>query len=436
MLVRLFAVIFVLFCAVEGTHAAPKKSAKKLSVTKNQAKKQKIAKANGSKSSTSNSNNEGVKAHAKALLDIIVEAKQAILIDAETGTVLLERQTHELMNPSSMTKIMTAYLVFERLKAGTLKSDTIFTVDKDAWRVEGSTMFLNLGDQVKVEDLLKGIVIQSGNDACVVLAKGLCGSEIAFANEMTRKAQELGAKNTKFTNSSGLPHPEHLTTVYDLAIIGQRLIKDFPEYYSLFSEKEFTYGGIKQGNRNPLLYNDQGMMCDGIKTGHTKVGGHGIIASCKKNNQRLILVINGLESVQDRADDARKIISWGMRTFSNVQFYKAEQPVVLLPVSYGNIKTLSLTVEKDILLTVLRHTQKDIKVHIEHPSVVRAPVTKGQELGKLLITIPEAEKPLEFPLIAAADIKKAGFIQTLIDSVQYLLFGADLSKTPKVSTAS
>ncbi len=361
-------------------------------------------------------------------IDIEVLAKQAILVDYHTGTVFLQKNPDQQMHPSSMTKIMTAYLVMEKVKAGVVSLDTLFTVSKNAWRPTSkeSNMFLNINDKVPVIDLLKGVIIQSGNDASVALAEGLSGSEEAFAAEMTRRAHELGALNTNFINATGLPHPDHLTTPKDLVILAIHALDDFPEYYHIYGEKEFTYGGITQGNRNPLLYRNIG--CDGIKTGKTEIGGYGIIASCVQQGQRLILVINGMPSVQTRADEAAKLITWGMRTFANYSLFKAQQLIDQIPVLYGQEDSLPVTVEKDAIVSLARVGRRDMKVKLNYHSPIAAPIQKGTPVGKIIVTSSVLPKPIEIPLFAAVTIEKAGFFKRLKDSMTYLFWGSTTKK--------
>lgn len=356
-------------------------------------------------------------------LDLEILAPQVILMDYETGTILLQKNASQPVHPSSMTKIMTAYLIFEKLKAGALKPDTLLTVTQEGWRVEGSSMFLNIGDQVTVMDLLKGLIIQSGNDASVILALNIAGSEKSFALEMTKRAQELGATHTTFVNASGLPHEQHLTTAQDLAILSRQLIHDFPEHYPLFAEKEFTYKNITQGNRNPLLYTNIGALCDGIKTGSSTVGGFGMVASCLQDDLRLILVMNGLNSMQSRADEARKIMSWGLRTFANYVLFKKQELIQDIPVWFGQEKKLPLTVEHDVILTLARISRPNIRITIRYPSCIKAPIQKGTPVGQIIINAPTMPKPLEIPLIAATSIEKTGFMGSVYDSFTYLIKG-------------
>ncbi len=342
-------------------------------------------------------------------VDIDVAAREVYMIDCETGAVLLEKEATQPMHPSSMTKIMTAYLIIQKIKEGVVKLDTILTVSKNGWRVEGSSMFLNLNDQVSVADLLKGLIIQSGNDASVTLAENISGSEAAFAKEMTRIAHAMGATQTHFINTSGLPVPEHLTTAKDLATISLRVIKDQPDYYPIYSEKEFSYGKIKQGNRNPLLYKNIG--CDGIKTGSSSVAGYGMVASCIQDGKRLILVINGLKSMQARANEATKLITWGFRSFVNKEIATQGKVIGDIPVTYGETNFVTVVVPTKRVITIPRAFENTLKTSIEVFPTIEAPVAMGAVLGKMTITTTALNEPIIIDLVAKAPIERAGLLK-------------------------
>jgi D-alanyl-D-alanine carboxypeptidase (penicillin-binding protein 5/6) len=368
--------------------------------------------------------------YATLPLDIDVAAKQVYLVDAQTGAVLLDRGGAALMHPSSMTKIMTAYVAFRKIRENATTLQTRVKVGHEGWRVEGSSMFLNINDDISVQDLLRGLIVQSGNDASVILATHLAGSEAAFAMEMTRLAHEIGATQSTFINASGLPHENHQTTARDLATISLRLMRDFPEEYKIFGEKEFVYGNIKQGNRNPLLYNNIGCLCDGVKTGHSSIAGYGMVASCLQENQRLILVINGLPSMQARADEAKKIMTWGMRTFTNTLVFKAQELIASVPVWYGAEAHVPLTVEKDVLVTVPRMHAPQAQVKIHYPSALQAPLYKGDAVGKIIITAPSLNSPIEVPLVSAVTVEPCGFWGRIRDSLTYMLRGHKAHDNP------
>lgn len=354
-------------------------------------------------------------------LSLGTTAKQALMIDYITGVVLLEKNADELMFPSSMTKIMTAYLVFQKLKEGHIQMDTAFPVSERAWRMSGSKMFVPLNAMVKVEDLLKGIIIQSGNDACIVMAEGLSGSEEIFAQKMTHVAREMGALQTTFKNASGWPDPEHHTTARDLAIIAHRLITDYPEFYSLFGVKEYVYNNIRQWNRNPLLYKNIG--CDGIKTGFTESGGYGIVASVVQGQRRLLLVVNGLSSEQERASEVLKLMTWGMQTFNNYSLFKPGEMVDTIPVSLGKENSVSATVLEEVIITLPILSRKGLKVEVHYNNPVAAPIEKNAVLGKMIVYLPSQEQPLEIPLVAAVSVDRAGFLKKIRDSMSYLIWG-------------
>lgn len=353
-------------------------------------------------------------------------APQAIVVDHHTGKVLLEKNADELMYPSSMTKIMTAYMIFERLKNGTLTLDTLLPVSEKAWKMQGSKMFISVNSNVSVSDLLHGVIIVSGNDACTALAEGVSGSEEVFADEMTQRARQLGAVNTTFKNASGWPDPEHMSTARDLSIIAQHVINDFSEHYSLFGEKEYTYNNITQQNRNPLLNTNLG--CDGLKTGSTDIGKYGLVASAKEvdtegNEKRYTLVINGLANQKERAQEAVKLMTWALKNFTTVTVCKAGHAVETAPVWLGVEEKIALTVAKDCRVTIPQLAKKDLKIDIQYQGPLNAPLAKGQQVGKIIITGPTINTPIEVPLITAEAVEKAGFFKRIMSSLSYLIWG-------------
>ncbi len=358
---------------------------------------------------------------------VATEAKQAIMIDEQTGTVLLDKAGDELMPPSSMSKLMTAYMVFEKLAKGELKLDDELPVSERAWRIQGSKMFVQLGSRVKVEDLLRGMIVQSGNDACIVLAEGLAGSEEAFAETMTKKAREIGMPKSVFKNASGWPDPEHVMTPRELAILARALIERFPQYYGYYSEKEFTYGvdeqtkrPIKQGNRNPLLYKNIG--ADGLKTGHTEAAGYGLTASVKRGDRRIILVVNGLGSMNQRSREAERLIDWGFREFATVPVAVAGATIENAEVWLGQKPTVSLASAQSVAVTVPRPAARTVKVTLRYEGPIAAPIAVGQPIGVLDVT-GEGMEPKQFPLIATADVAKQGFPQRALSAAAYLVWG-------------
>ena len=358
---------------------------------------------------------------------IETKARNVILMDYDTGQYLYTKEIDKKIAPASMSKLMTIYLIFEKLKDGTLSLDDTFTVSENAWRKGGaasggSTMFLAIGDKVRVEDLIKGIIIQSGNDACIVAAENLAGSEEDFAVEMNKKARDLGLNNSTFANATGLPHPDHRMSVEDLAKLARLIIKEFPQYYHLFSQKEFVYHNIRQGNRNPLLYSMP--YADGMKTGHTEEAGYCLTASAKKDNRRLIGVMTGLNSNKERSEEADKIMSWGFREFDNYTIVKKGTKVAEMPVWFGTEDKVDMLVDQDVVRTLKKNKSDKIKLTAIYDKPVKAPVVKGQQLGIIKAEIPESGM-VEIPLVAANDVNKVGFWGRISRNIKYLLLGAE-----------
>ncbi|KAF0117902.1 MAG: D-alanyl-D-alanine carboxypeptidase (penicillin-binding protein 5/6) [Rhodospirillaceae bacterium] len=350
-------------------------------------------------------------------------AKQALVLDHETGAVLLGKNADELMHPSSMSKLMTIYMVFDRLHEGNLSLDDTFAVSERAWRTAGSKMFVAINSRVTVSDLLRGIIVQSGNDACVVMAENLSGTEEAFAEAMTAKAHQIGLKRSTFRNASGWPAPDHLMTARDLAVLAGHLIADFPEYYPLFREMHFTYNGIRQGNRNPLLHKPE-LGADGLKTGHTEEGGYGLVASAVREGRRLVMVLNGLSSMKERAQESERLIDWAFREFTNITLFGPGAEVTSADVWLGSQAVVPLVIERGITVTLPRKVTKDIKVAAVFDSPIPAPIRKGDRLASLVITVPGID-PQEIPLLAGADVGRLGFFGRLLAAAGYLLWGGD-----------
>lgn len=331
-------------------------------------------------------------------------AKQAYLVDATTGAVLFDKNGGTAMPTSSMSKIMTAYLVFDAIKSGQLRMDQSLPVSEKAWRMEGSKMFVQIGTTVPVSELIQGVIVQSGNDACVVLAEAVAGSEDVFARRATEKAKELGAANTNFANATGLPNPTHYSTPRDLALLSWRLMNDFPEHFHYYSQKEYTYNNIKQGNRNPLLYSMNG--ADGMKTGHTEAGGYGLIGTAQRDGRRLIVVINGTDSMQARADESRRLLEWGYSQFRIVKVATPTQVLDSLPVWYGTSEKVDVAVAQPIALTLPYGISATAKLKSETP--LAAPITKGQKVGDVIVSVP-GQPDKAYPAIAASDVPALGF---------------------------
>lgn len=352
---------------------------------------------------------------------IETQAEQAFLLDFDTGAVLLDKNADTLMPPSSMSKMMTAYMVFERLKDGSLSLEDELTVSEKAWRKGGSKMFVEVGSQIPVEDLLRGVIVQSGNDACIVLAEGLAGSEDAFAEKMTEKAREIGLASSTFTNATGWPDPNHRVTARDLSTLAKRIISDHPEFYHYYSEKEFTWNGIRQGNRNPLLYKNIGS--DGLKTGHTEDAGYGLTASAVQNGRRLVLVVNGLPSVKSRADESERLMSWGFREFNNYALFTAGETVDDAAVWLGDDETVPLVIPDDLTVTLPRSDRNGMHVSVVYDAPISAPIPAGQEIATLRVSWPGGV-PVEVPLQAGKDIEQLGPFGRIAASIKFLLLGA------------
>lgn len=347
-------------------------------------------------------------------------AKHAYLVDFETGAVLLDKASDERMYPASMTKMMTVYLLMQRLKDGRLSLDDTLSVSEKAWRKGGSKMWVEVGKQVRVEDLIRGIVVQSGNDATIVVAEGLAGTEEAFAREMTNTARNLGMTGTQFRNASGWPDPEHYTTARDLAVLAIAIVRDFPEMYHYFAETEFAYNGIKQQNRNPLLYKDIG--ADGLKTGHTEDSGYGLVGAAVRDDRRLVVVLNGMSSTSERSQESEKLLNWGFREWNSYALFKAGETVMDAKVWLGSEGTVPLVVEQDVSLTMRRRARNDLKVSVRYDEPIAAPIAAGDQVASLVVTAPGVDT-LEIPLKAGADIEQLGPVGRLTAAFNFLVWG-------------
>ncbi len=348
-------------------------------------------------------------------------AKAAILVEAATGQVLFEKNSDEPLPPASMSKLMTVLMAFERLKDGRLSLEDTFPVSEKAWRKGGSKMFVEVGKRVSVEDLLHGIIVQSGNDACIVLAEGLAGSEEAFSEQMTARAHELGLVNTMIKNASGWPDPEHRMSVRDLALLAHILIRDYPEYYPYFAETEFEFSGIRQHNRNPLLY--RGVGADGLKTGHTAEAGYSLIASAVRDGRRLVLSLAGLETPGQRAREAERLLEHGFRNFDTYALFRAGQPVEIADVWLGEIRTVPLVPEEDVVITLSREARQALQVKLVYDGPIPAPVSNGMELAFLEITAPGIE-PRRVPLVAGHEVHAVNMFGRVSGALGYLIWGS------------
>ena len=349
-------------------------------------------------------------------------APSAILIDGTTGTVLLEKNADQPLPPASMSKLMTVLMVFERLKAGVLSMDQTFQVSHKAWKMGGSKTFVRVNKRVSIADLLRGVIVQSGNDASIVLAEGISGSEEAFAEAMTARAHELGLTNSSFRNATGWPHPEHLISARDLARLTQILVNEFPEYYGMFAEREFEFNGIRQQNRNPLLGSVPG--ADGLKTGHTNISGYGLTASAERNGRRLYLVLNGLENPRVRAREAERLIEWGFREFAAYPLLKKGETVETAAVWLGSLDGVPLVADRDVVLSLKRQARSGLRASVRWTGPVVAPVAEGQKLATLRLEAPGMQ-PVEHSLYAGTDVERIGFFGRIFGRLRALLFGFD-----------
>jgi D-alanyl-D-alanine carboxypeptidase (penicillin-binding protein 5/6) len=358
-----------------------------------------------------------------AVPTIDTAAQTAIVIDYDTGAVLFDKNAEQRIPPASMSKIMTAYVVYSYLKAGRVKLDDTLPVSEKAWakhKTNESNMFVALGSQVKVEDLIRGMIIQSGNDACVVLAEGLAGSTDAFVDQMNQTAQKLGLKDSHFANVDGLPDPDEYITARDLAMLAARLIRDFPEYFHYDSEKEFTYNGIKQGNRNPLLYKDLGV--DGMKTGHTEEAGYGITVTALRSGRRIVEVLSGMKSMNARSQESEKLLARAYREWADYKLVKAGDAIDDAPVWLGITSTVPVTVKSDLLVSLPRNARSSMKVSVAYDHPAPAPVEQGQQVGMLQVSANDMT-PVLVPLVAAKPVEKVGGFSRAALAAGYLLFG-------------
>ncbi len=348
------------------------------------------------------------------------KADYALVVDYQTGAVLFEKNSNSKIYPASMSKLMTLYILFEEIQNGTISLDTKFEISKKAWRKGGSKMFLESGKKVSVKDLIKGIIIQSGNDACIVVAESISGDEENFADLMNEKAEELGLSKSNFTNSTGWPDENHFMTASDLAILSARIIKDFPEFFHLFKEKSFRYSNISQNNRNPLLFSYN--YADGLKTGYTEDSGYSLAATAKKKNRRLILVISGLKSEKERKEESRKLFEWAFKNFTNIKLYNKNDVVQQVDVWIGKKAVTDLYSNKDILFTIKKEKKNKFEAKVIFNNPIVAPINMEDVYGKLIINN-TVEGDLEYPLYSREIIEKAGFFKKITTSLSYLIFG-------------
>ena len=343
-----------------------------------------------------------------------IAAKSYLVEDLQSGQILANKDIDSRIEPASLTKLMTAYLTFKALKENHIKLTDTFTVSEKGWRTEGSRMFLDPKKPASVEDLIKGMIVQSGNDACVTLAEAISGSEEAFALQMNDQAKRLGMSGTNFENSTGLPGPKHYTTVRDLSILSQALIRDFPEYYPTYAIKSFTYNNITQPNRNLLLYRDPSV--DGLKTGHTESAGYNLIASSKRNNRRVLAIVVGTSSPEARATEASKLLNWALPFYETPKLYSANQVVSKVKVYKGKDNEVEVGFLQDIYVTVPKGQSKSVVLELETIQPVTAPIKKGQKVGVLKASY-NGKVLYEQPVLALNEVKEAGFFGRLWDSI-------------------
>ena len=359
--------------------------------------------------------------------DIDSSAEFAFVTDFASGKVLMEKDPDALMKPASMAKIMTVYIAFQRIADGSLSLDDTFLISEKAWRKGGSKTFVEVGKQVSVRDLLYGIVVQSGNDAAIAIAEGISGTEEGFAEEMNYVARGLGMSNTVFRNSTGWPDPEQFTTARDLNILATAMIRDFPvsefpELYPMFAAKNFTYNGIKQGNRNPLVYGTQG--ADGLKTGHTEESGYGLVGSAIRDGQRVVMVLNGMESMKQRSSESRRLMDLMFREFKLYRFYRQDEAVDRANVWLGTQSKVDLVLKEPLELVLARSDRRKLKVSVQWTDPVPAPIKAGQTIGTLVLELPTGKASYE--LLAADDVAALGMFDRVGEALKYLIFGASI----------
>ena len=347
-------------------------------------------------------------------------ARWAFITDFHTGAVLLQKAADERMPPSSLTKMMTAYLVFGLLKQGRLRLDQMLPVSEKAWRMQGSKMFVPLGGQIAVDDLIRGMLIQSGNDACIVLAEGVSGSEEQFVSRMNAEAKTIGLANSQFRNVTGWPDPDHYMSAHDVATVAQRIIADFPEYYHFFSEKDYKFNNINQGNRNVLV--DKGL-ADGLKTGHTDAGGFGLCASSDRAGHRIIMVVNGLPSSQARASEGERLLSWAFSNFETVRLLTLNEHLQTAPTWLGVQPTVALSSGSDLMVTVPHGWQNRVKVALDYQSPIPAPIAAGQRIGQVTITGASVTE-LQIPLIAGEAVARKNLPSRAVAVLEHVFGGS------------
>ena len=368
----------------------------------------------------------GMAWHATAA-EILTPAKQAYITDFESGKVLFAKDAEVPMKPASMAKIMTVFIVFQRVADGSLQLDDKFLVSEKAWRKGGSRSFVEVGSRVSVSDLLHGVIVQSGNDAAIVLAEGIAGTEQAFAEEMNFWAEKLGMTQTNFRNATGWPDPDLQTSAKDLNILTTELIKRFPvdsypDLYPIFAKREFTYNKISQPNRNPLVYGTKG--ADGLKTGHTEESGYGLVGSAVRDGQRVVMVLNGMDSMKQRSTESRRLIDLIFREYKFYEFFKQGQPVDQANVWLGTAPQVDLVLDAPLKMVLSRKDRQAMEISLHWLDPVPAPIRAGDQIGTLVVTLPD--EVTKMPLRAAQNVDTLGLFNRIGAAVKYLIFGASM----------
>ena len=338
-----------------------------------------------------------------------------VLMDPKSGRIIMEENSHERLPPASLTKMMTAYIVERELDEGRIAMSDMVPISVNAWKTEGSRTFVREGTQVSVEDLLRGVIIQSGNDASVALAEFVAGSEGAFVEIMNQQAQLLGMKDTNFVNATGLPSPEHFSTAYDLAMLARAIINDYPENYPLYAEKHFTYNNIRQPNRNSLLWRDDSV--DGLKTGHTEEAGYCLVASAKRNDTRFIAVVMGTNSSEARAQEIQKMLNYGFRYYESERLFQSGQELIEARVWGGQADQLSVGMTEDVYVTIPRGSRNDLESTVDLDSVIKAPIKVGDELGRVKVSY-DGEVLVDQPVLALTEVPEGGFFKRIWDAIK------------------
>ena len=373
---------------------------------------------------------------AKASSDVPTVAEYVFVTDFNSGRVLMAKQQDLPMKPASMAKIMTTYVVFDRIAEGSLALSDQFVVSEKAWKMGGSRSFLQAGRSYSLDELLHGVIVQSGNDAAVVIAEGISGSEENFVAEMNMTATKLGMKNTRFTNATGWPHPDLTTTAEDLGILATALIRDFPvetypDLYPIFGKKTYTLNKIKQGNRNPLLYGKSAANSgvDGLKTGYTSESGYGLVASAERDGQRVIMVLNGMASKKERSSESRRLMDFIFREYRDYNFFASGEVIDQAEVWLGEARHVSLVVEEGVSKVLSRSERAKTELSVSWSGPVPAPISKGQKIGELILKT-DGQITDRLPLLAAEDVRQLGMLDRIGEALKYLIFGAPIQPAP------